>query len=72
MLHIFDGELPDRIEIPVPLPENCACIVEEVYSDTKETVCVQGGKLVYEPSENWKAVAVLIQMNKNGDDFSRI
>lgn len=72
VLHIFDGELPDRIEIPVPLPENCACIVEEVYSDTKETVCVQGGKLVYEPSENWKAVAVLLQMNKNGDDFSRI
>lgn len=58
VIHTFDGELPHTIEIP--LPDGGPYRIEEVYSDTQEAVRVQDGVLLYEPSENRRAVAVLV------------
>lgn len=59
LIHTFDGKLPKLIEMP--LPSGTKYSVGEVYSDTRETVYVENGILKYQPSENWKAAAVLLQ-----------
>lgn len=64
VIHTFDGELPQRIDIP--LPEDCVCSVEEIYSDTQENVSAEGGMLRYVPLENRKAVAVYLDMKASG------
>ncbi len=59
LLHTFAGELPARIELE--LPQEKAFEITEVFSDTKESVTIENGKLCYVPLENWKAVAVRMQ-----------
>lgn len=56
IIHIFDKELPECIEIT--LPEGCPCNVVDIYTDTKEQVIVNNGRLLYYPKECFKAVAV--------------
>lgn len=59
VIHTFDGKLPEMIEMPLPHDEKYS--VGEVYSDTPEMVSIENGVLKYQPSENRKAVAVLLQ-----------
>ena len=56
LIHTFAGALPQRIEIP--LPEDKTYQIEEIFSDTKEKAVITDGMLLYEPKENFKAVAV--------------
>ena len=56
VIHTFDGSLPE--EISVELPADCGHKVAALYSDTDETVTVSDGRLIYHPTENFKAVAV--------------
>lgn len=56
LIHTFDGALPQRIEIP--LPEDRTYQIEEIFSDTKEKAVITDGTLLYEPKEDFKAVAV--------------
>lgn len=57
LIHTFAGALPQRIEIP--LPEDKTYQIEEIFSDTKEkAVPLPMELLLYEPKENFKAVAV--------------
>lgn len=56
VIHVFDGEMPERIEIK--LPEMGEYQIEEIFSDTEEVFTVKNGVLCYVPSENQKAVAV--------------
>lgn len=56
VIHIFDKELPECIE--VTLPEGCPCNVVDIYTDTKEQVIVNNGRLLYYPKECFKAVGV--------------
>lgn len=56
LIHTFAGALPQRIEIP--LPEDKTYQIEEIFSDTKEKAVITDGTLLYEPKENFKAVAV--------------
>lgn len=62
VIHIFDGKLPE--EIAVPLPTAGEWHIEEVFSDTEETVLLENGVLKYKPAENKKAVAVLFATGK--------
>lgn len=56
VLHLFGGELPGQIEIP--LPEGCPAKIADVYSEQEEAIEIRDGCLVYRPTENWKSVAV--------------
>lgn len=56
VLHLFDGELPE--EIRIPLPEGCPAKITDIYSEQEETIRVKNGCLLYRPAENRKAVAV--------------
>ena len=56
VLHLFGGELPEQIEIP--LPEGCPAKIEDVYSEQEEAIKIKDGCLRYRPVENWKSVAV--------------
>lgn len=58
ILHTFEGELPDEIEIS--LPKGCKEQILDCYSDSEVDVTVKDHKLCYKPSENWKAAAVLL------------
>lgn len=55
-IHIFDGELPQYIEIP--LPEECPQHIECAYSDSEASVGIENGVLKYYPDEAFKALAV--------------
>ena len=57
-LHTFAGAMPEKIEIP--LPEDCKEQILAVYSDSDVSITVKENKICYIPSENWKAVAVLL------------
>lgn len=57
-LHIFDGELPEIIEIP--LPKDCPCHIEDVFSDSEVEIVIDKGIIKYRPIENKKAVALYL------------
>jgi len=57
LFHIFDGIPADKCVIELPKEYEVA----EIYSDTNETVVLTDGKLIYEPKEDWKAVAVYLK-----------
>jgi alpha-galactosidase len=59
LFHIFDGTLLDQCF--VELPETDKYEIEEVYSDTEVELKVSEGKLFYQATENWKAVAVYLK-----------
>ena len=61
-IHIFDGNLPAVIE--VPLTEDCPREIYDVYSDSEEEVVIEDSVLLYRPKENRKAVAVLLVRNE--------
>lgn len=71
VIHLFDGDLPDAIELPLPAPETDAAktpcslkesyIIKEIYSDIPETVTLTGRTLKYCPTEHRKAVAVYFE-----------
>ena len=58
MLHLFEGDLPERIHIP--LPKGCPAKVAAVYSEKEEQVECSGQCLVYQPKDRKKALAVLL------------
>ncbi|RKD30426.1 glycoside hydrolase family 36 protein [Lacrimispora algidixylanolytica] len=57
-IHIFDGTLPEIIE--VSLPKDCPCYIEDVFSDSKAEIVIEKGILKYRPMENKKAVALYL------------
>jgi alpha-galactosidase len=57
-IHIFDGTLPEIIE--VSLPGDCPCHIEDVFSDSKVEVVIENRVLKYRPMENKKAVALFL------------
>lgn len=57
-IHIFDGTLPEIIE--VSLPGDSPCHIEEVFSDSKAEVVIENSVLKYRPMENKKAVALYL------------
>lgn len=56
VLHIFEGELPESIE--VQLPDHCPHKIGKIYSDNKEQVFIENNSIKYYPTENEKALAV--------------
>lgn len=58
VLHLFEGDLPERIHIP--LPKGCPAKVAAVYSEKEEQVECSGQCLVYQPKDRKKALAVLL------------
>lgn len=67
LIHTFGGELGAEIpqEIVLALPKTCAQTIADVYSDTDAEVRVEDGQLLYHPTENWRALAVLL---KDGEE----
>ncbi|MGB4659822.1 MAG: glycoside hydrolase family 36 protein, partial [Mobilitalea sp.] len=59
LFHIFDGPLLDQCFVELPETDNYE--IEEVYSDTEVELKVSEGKLFYQATENWKAVAVYLK-----------
>lgn len=59
VLHTFAGELPEMIQIP--LPDNSGWELADLYSDTPVEVTLKEQTLYYRPSENFKAVAILLK-----------
>jgi alpha-galactosidase len=57
-IHIFDGTLPEIIE--VSLPGDCPCHIEDVFSDSKAEVVIENRVLKYRPMQNKKAVALYL------------
>ena len=57
VIHLFDGTLPERIDIP--LPAGCPETIARVYSDSAEKITVQDHILSYYPRENRQAAAVM-------------
>lgn len=62
LIHTFEGDLPETIEII--LPQGCATDIERIYSDVKPDIYVGKNILYYKPDANWKAVAVLFTLHK--------
>ena len=62
VLHIFGGDLPEKIVLD--LPEAKSYKICEIYSDTDEKVEVKENQLSYWPKENQKAVAVRFCVTK--------
>lgn len=62
VIHTFEGELPKRIEISLPV--GCAINIETVYSDTNPNIYVEDNRLYYYPDNNWKAVAAFLTLHK--------
>ena len=60
LIHTFDGELPEQIEIP--LPKGCTSAIGRIYSDTEPDIFAENNTLYYKPDTNWKAVAVLLSL----------
>ncbi|MCF0133375.1 MAG: alpha-galactosidase, partial [Blautia sp.] len=63
LIHTFGGEIGSEIpqEILLELPQGCPRTIAEVYSDTEPEVCVENGRLLYHPTDNWRALAVLLK-----------
>ena len=59
VLHTFDGEVPEVIEIP--LPEGCPENVTDIYGEDGKSVVIEKHVLRYYPKENWEAVAVYLK-----------
>lgn len=59
VLHMFDGPLPE--EIRIPLPEHCPETAVRIYSEKKEEIRINGHCLIFRPSANRKAAAVLLR-----------
>ena len=59
LIHTFDGELPEIIEIP--LPEGCPEGVSDIYAAEEKEVVIKNGVLRCHPKENWEAVAVYVK-----------
>jgi alpha-galactosidase len=57
-IHIFDGNLPEIIEIP--LLKDGPCHIEDVFSDSKVEIVIDKGVIKYRPIENKKAVALYL------------
>lgn len=57
LIHMFYGDLPDKIEIK--LPKDCPQNIVSVYSDVKDAdIAVEDGVLRYKPTDVMRAVAV--------------
>ena len=56
VIHTFDGEIPECIEIR--LPEGCPSRIASVYSDKETDITVTDGRLVYRTCEHFRAAAV--------------
>lgn len=59
LIHTFDGELPEVIEIPLPV--GCPEEVSEIYAAEEKEAVIKNGVLRYCPKENWEAVAVYVR-----------
>ena len=59
LVHTFLGEMPEYMEIK--LPEGCPATITDQYSDSDFEVSVSDGVLRFKSSENWKAMAVVLE-----------
>ncbi|WMC91466.1 glycoside hydrolase family 36 protein [Kineothrix sp. MB12-C1] len=58
LFHVF--EVPEGSMLKMELPAEVQAVVQEVYSDSKYEVTIEGNLLCYKAEENKKAVAVLL------------
>lgn len=56
VIHIFGGDLPDKIVLDLPKGQKYE--IREIYSDTDEEIEMKENQMLYLPKENQKAVAV--------------
>ena len=67
LLHTFGGEIGSGIDCEIPeeivirLPKDCPQTIADVYSDTDADLHVENGSLIYHPTDNWRAAAVLLK-----------
>lgn len=57
--HVFNGDVKEKLKIKVP--EGYAFSICEVYSDTECDITYENNELIYNASENMKAVAVYLK-----------
>jgi Alpha-galactosidase len=57
--HVFNGEVKEKLVIEIP--EGYDFSISEVYSDTECDITYENNKLIYNASENMKAVAVYLK-----------
>lgn len=58
VIHIFEGELPEYIEIP--LPEGCPEKIERTYSDTEVSAVVENHRLRIPVKEHKKGIGIYL------------
>ncbi|POP34999.1 alpha-galactosidase [Lactonifactor longoviformis] len=62
VLHTFRGMVPNEIEITIPeYSQDKTYSILEVYAEDSRCIRVEGGSIIYYPSEELEAVTVLIQ-----------
>lgn len=59
LYHVFQDNEETKLEIIIP--EGYHFEIQEVYSDTDCEIIMENRKLIYSPSEDWKAVAVYLK-----------
>lgn len=59
LVHTFLGEMPEYLEIK--LPAGCPTNITSTYSDNEFEVSSENGILRFRTSENWKAMAVVLE-----------
>lgn len=59
VFHIFDDEL--GYECSIDLQEQYEYEITDIYSDTEAEVTLRDHKLIYRPTDNWKAIAVYLK-----------
>lgn len=57
--HVFNGKVKEKLEIEIP--EEYDFSICEVYSDTECDITYENNKLIYNASENMKAVAIYLK-----------
>lgn len=57
--HVFNGDVKEKLEIEIP--EGYDFSICEVYSDTECDITYESNKLIYNASENMKAVAIYLK-----------
>lgn len=62
VIHIFDGKM--EYDCSIDLPQQYEYEITDVYSDSEVALTIQNHKLIYKPTENWKAVAVYLKKRK--------
>ncbi|MFQ7337641.1 MAG: hypothetical protein ACLROW_14225 [Roseburia faecis] len=59
VIHVFDGKLPEVIEIE--LPEDAPDHIRQIYAHQEMEVSIKDRKIYYRPSENKSAVTLWLE-----------